>query len=132
MKLLTFVLSGILLTGSFGAAASAAEAGAVVSGESFDVLEEMPDVRSDGEEEPEDTVGPLSADPAALQDGETIKDAEAGTDVTVEIGFKAAPESGADPGADQDRAGTADTGASAVQKPDAEAGQEQAGRRQGL
>ena len=40
-KLLTLCLIGVLLTGSFGAAASAAEAGASVPGESFHVSGEM-------------------------------------------------------------------------------------------
>lgn len=53
LKLLTFVLIGILMTGSFGAAASAAETDAPVSGESVVASEQSGNDMSSGEKEQE-------------------------------------------------------------------------------
>ena len=49
-KLLTFALIGMLLTGSFGVAASAAEAGAAVPGESFAMSGEPAEAGASGDE----------------------------------------------------------------------------------
>ena len=93
LKLLTFVLSCVMLTGSFGAAASASEADAVVSGESFDVSLEAeegdqddhsPGLRSEAEEaaetsatEPEEA---LQAETAEESGADAAADAEAAGD----------------------------------------------------
>ena len=66
-KLLTFVLLCVMLTGSFGAAASAAEADAVVSGESFDVL---------GRNEGAEDASEIGADAGQQGDSATEADAE--------------------------------------------------------
>ena len=86
LKLLTFVLSCVMLAGSFGAAASAAEADAVVSGESFDVSEDdhSPGLRSaaeagatDAAAEADTVVGSTEADTAVGREEASSTDAVA-------------------------------------------------------
>ena len=101
-KLLTFALIGVLLTGSFGAGASAAEAGAAAPGESFTIS---------GERAEADT--PAETDAAEA-------DRSAGTGDTSETGA----ESGrtAETGEESDKTAETGAGESASGEPDAGTG----------
>ena len=118
-KLLTFVLLCVMLTGSFGAAASAAEADAVVSGESFDVLGGN-EGAEDASETGADAASEAGADAAsevgtdiASETGTSVM-SEAGEDTASEAGTEAASEAGTDAASETGINETSEAGANAV------------------